>query len=152
MREIPRKNYIYLALMTVGVVCLVLVLVNMYKVHNKQVFDSGIKEVLSEIKYDNLDDYITDNPNAILYINDSNKNSKKIEKDIKNLITERNAREHIVYLEKTEEVIKKYDLNKNIPIFIAYKDGSVSEILSKSEYDIDTIESFLIRNGAIEND
>jgi PHD/YefM family antitoxin component YafN of YafNO toxin-antitoxin module len=152
MREVPKKNYLYLGLMTVGVVVIVLVLVNMYRVHNKQVYDSRVKDVISEIKYDNLDDYIIDNPNTVIYVNDSDKNSKKIEREIRELITEKNARDYIVYLEKTDEVVKKYDLNKNVPIFIAYKDGKVAEILSKSEYDIATIESFLIRNGAIEND
>ena len=152
MREIPRKNYLYLALMTVGVVVIVFVLINMYKVHNKQVYDSRVKDVISEIKLDSLDDYIIDNPNVVIYINDSDKNHKKLEKEIRELITENNARDYIVYLERTDDVVKKYDLDNNIPIFIAYKDGKVAEILSKPSYDIETIESFLIRNGAIEND
>ena len=152
MREIPRKNYLYLALMTVGVVVIVFVLINMYKVHNKQVYDSRVKDVISEIKLDSLDDYIIDNPNVVIYINDSDKNHKKLEKEIRELITEKNARDYIVYLERTDDVVKKYDLDNNIPIFIAYKDGKVAEILSKPSYDIETIESFLIRNGAIEND
>ena len=152
MREIPKKNYIYLALMTVGVVAVVFILINMYKVHNKQVYDSRVKDIISEIKLDNLDDYITDNPSVVIYINDSNKNHKKLEKEIRNLITEKNARDYIVYLERTKEVVKKYDLDNNNPVFVAYKDGKVVEVLSKSSYDIETIESFLIRNGAIEND
>ena len=79
-------------------------------------------------------------------------NSKKLEKEIKNLIARHNIQQYFVYIENNKDITKKYKLKDNNPVFIAYKDGKVLETFSQDKYTIKEIESFLVRNGVIEND
>lgn len=153
MREIPRKNYIYLGLLTIIVILICFLLMNAYNKNSNKIYESVVKEVVSEIKYDDLENYLQENPDVVIYIYDNTKKVNSVlEKDIKELLTKYHVQQYFVYMEKSELLARDYDLNSNNPIFIAYKDGKVSEILSKKEYKIKDIRNFLIRNEVIEND
>ena len=152
MREVPKQNYIIVCLMAFAVIVLGFILRNIYMHNHKETYTPMILDTVSVIKYDDLDNYLQENPDAILYINNSNKKVKKsFEKGVKKLIEEKNIAQYIVYIERTPEVVKKYDLKNNNPIFIAYQNGAITEILSKDEYTVGDVESFLIRNKVIEN-
>ena len=73
-------------------------------------------------------------------------------KDTKKIILDNSIQQYVVYVEKTDEIIKKYDLNDNSPIFIAYQNGVLTEIFSKDGYSAKEIESFFVRNKVIEDD
>lgn len=153
MREVPAKNYVIVAIMAFAVIILGLVLRNIYKNNINEVYTPVIIDVVKVIQYEDLENYLQENPDVVLYINDSTKKPKnELEKNIKKLITEKGIGEYIVYIERTDDIVKKYDLKSNNPIFIAYQNGVITEILSKDEYKIGEIESFLIRNKVIEND
>ncbi len=152
MREIPKKNYVILGAMTVFVVALVFGLMNLYNSNKKEDYNPIVKEVINEIKYDDLESYIIDNPNALLYINDSEYKNKKVEKLFKDIIVDYNLQQSVVYIEKTEQVKKEYDLKNETPVFVLYKDGKVKEVLSQKTYSKDDILNFLKRNEIIEND
>lgn len=153
MREIPKKNYVYLLLITIGVVSICVLLMWLYNNRSEKTYDSVVRDVVSEIKYDDLENYLQENRDVVIYIYDNTKKvSSALEKDIKEIITEYNVQQYFVFIEKNDELIKEYELNSNNPIFIAYTDGEVSEILSKKEYKISDIKNFLIRNEVIEND
>lgn len=154
MRQVPVKNYIFLGLLAVGVVAVCFIFSFLYKKKDSGIYVSIIKDVASgEIKYDDLDNYLQENPNVVLYIYDSEKkNSRDVEKNFKKLILDNDIAQYIVYVEKTEDIKKKYDLGKTSPIFIAYQEGVLKEILSKKNASYDEIESFLVRNKVIEND
>ena len=152
MREIPKKNYFILGAMTVFVVALVFGLMSLYNSNNKNEYKPVVKDVINEIKYDDLENYVLENPNALLYINDSEYKNKKVEKMFKDIIVDNNLQQSVVYIEKTEQVKKEYDLKSETPIFVLYKDGKVKEILAQKSYSKDTIIDFLRRNEIIEND
>ena len=153
MREIPVKNYFVLVSIAVAVVVISLALRSLYIEKNGNVqYTSVVKEVVTEIKYDDLDYYLQENPTCVLYINDSSKKNKNIQKETKKIILENSVQQYFVYIEKTDDLVKEFDLNSNSPIFIAYQNGVRTEILSKENYSDREIESFLIRNKVIEND
>ena len=153
MREIPVKNYIILVSIAIAILIVSLVLRGIYINKNgEEKYTSAIKEVVTEIKYDDLDNYLQESPTCVLYINDSSKKNKKIDKETKKIILDNSVQQYVVYIEKTSDVQKKYDLDNNSPIFIAYQNGVLTEILSKDNYSTKEIESFLIRNKVIEND
>lgn len=152
MREIPKKNYLFVLIMAVVVVIITFVLMNLYNANKKEVYSSYVKEIVHEIMLDDLDNYLQEHPDAILYINTNDEANKKLEKEIKNLIARHNIQQYFVYIENNKDITKKYKLKDNNPVFIAYKDGKVLETFSQDKYTIKEIESFLVRNGVIEND
>ena len=153
MREIPVKNYFVLVSIAVAVVVISLVLRSVYiqKNGNKQ-YTSVVKEVVTEIKYDDLDNYLQESPTCVLFINDSSKKNKKVQRDTKKIIVDNSIQQYVVYIEKTDNIIKKYDLNADSPIYVAYQNGVLTEILSKDSYSSKDIESFFVRNKVIDND
>lgn len=152
MCEIPKKNYLFVLIMAVVVVIITFVLMNLYNANKKEVYSSYVKEIAHEIMLDDLDNYLQEHPDAILYINTNDEANKKLEKEIKNLIARHNIQQYFVYIENNKDITKKYKLKDNNPIFIAYKDGKALETFSQDKYTIKEIESFLVRNGVIEND
>lgn len=153
MREIPSKNYIILSLMTIGVIIVCLIFNKVYKFSNNKNYSSIMRDFISEIQYEDLDNYLLENLDVVLYINDnSTKNDQNLEKELKKIITNNGISQYVVYIEKSEDIIKKYDLDSNSPIFIAYQNGIVTEILSKPYYTSEEIQKFLVRNKVIDND
>lgn len=152
MRDVPKKNYIVLTLIALGVIVLCFVFMNMYNKNNKDIYESVVKDIINEIKYEDLDNYLQENPEVVLYINDSSKKNSNIEENLKDLIVENNIQQYVVYIEKDNSIVEKLNLNSNSPIFIAYKDGKMVEILSQKKYTNDEIKNFFLRNGVIESD
>lgn len=143
MREIPKKNYIIMIFITLSVVIVTIALGNAY--NNREKKTSDIYSFLSEIKVNDLDTYLLENPNAIIYISDKyDLNNEKIEETIKKDITELNVKDYFVYLDTndiTESFLKnfneKYDGNidiDKIPMIVIISDGKVVNCY----YDIDT--------------
>ena len=123
MREIPKKNYLFVLIMAVVVVIITFVLMNLYNANKKEAYSSYVKEIVHEIMLDDLDNYLQEHPDAILYINTNDETNKKLEKEIKNLIARHNIQQYFVYIENNKDITKKYKLKDNNPVFIAYKDG-----------------------------
>lgn len=152
MREIPKKNYLILIVLFIAVVIMTFVAINFYNNNNKVVNDSKMKDILNIIKYDEIDTYISEYPNVIIYVNDSSIDNSELEDKLKDIINNNNISQSFIYLERNEDVVKKYELSDNNPVFIAYKSGKVSEIYSREEYKIEEIEGFLVRNEVLDND
>jgi hypothetical protein len=153
MREIPVKNYFVLVSIAVAVIVISFVLRGIYIKKNGNIqYASVVKEVVTEIKYDDLDNYLQENPTCVLYINNSKKKNKSIQKDTKKIILDNSIQQYVVYVERTDDIAKKYDLNSNSPIFVAYQNGVLTEIFSKDSYTAKEIESFFVRNKVIEDD
>ncbi len=152
MRDIPKKNYIVLMLIAFGVIVLCFVFMNMYNKNNKDIYVPIVKDIIHEIKYEDLDNYLQENPDVVLYINDSSKKNDDLEKYLKKIIVENNIQQYVVYIEKDKNITEKWNLNSNSPIFISYKDGKTTEILSQKKYTDEEVGNFFLRNGVIESD
>ncbi len=153
MSDVPAKNYIILAVLAIGVVAICLIFNNVYKNSNSKVYESVVKDVVNKIKREDLENYLQENPDVVIYIYDeTEKKGREADKIFKNLIVDNGIQQYVVYIDKDEDVIKKYDLSSNSPIFIAYQGGAITEILNKNSYTSDEIHSFLVRNKVIESD
>lgn len=144
MREVPKKNYIVLLVMILLVITVTLLLVNAYNNRDKKT--STIYNFLPEIKTNELDSYLFENPSIIIYISDKyNLDNEEIEIKMQNKITELNVYNYFVYLdinnidsEFLENFNKKYDASINItkiPMLIVINDGKVIN----SYYNIDEL-------------
>lgn len=150
MREIPKKNYLILFIIAIVVVIATGILMNIYNANHEVVYESKIKTIVTEIKYEDLSNYLIENPNVVVYVNNSHKDNNKLESDIYKLIADKNIQQYMIYMERNKDIVDKYKLPKNNPLFIAFKDGKKVEIFSEKEYTIEGIESFLVRNEVIE--
>ncbi len=94
--------------------------------------DSYIDSYLTQIKYSSINDFVVENPNAIIYVSNSNsKVSSNFEKMFAKVITKYNLENNIYY-------INIYNANlvdqfyQNAPEIVIYKDSSVSEVIDAS--------------------
>ncbi len=149
MREIPKKNYIFLALLILATVLLTLILSNIYLNKEKKV--SNIYNNINEIKPNDFDEYFMEYSDLIVYISDkydlSNETfEEKFEKKLENL----NLKNIAVFMDKNE-MDKKFlsklndeynidiDIN-NTPLIIVVVDKEFVKSVSVSDStDVDTV-------------
>ena len=72
-KVLEKKNYIFMALITVAVVVLTFYISSWYKIIKKyRENNSVVEEVVTKIDASSLSSYLLDNPNALIYIASSN--------------------------------------------------------------------------------
>lgn len=134
MREVPRKNYIIMILIVLSVVIITIALGNAYNNREKKMSDFYM--FLPEIKVNDLDTYLLENPNVVIYISDKyNLENEIIEEKMEKEITELNVKNYFVYLDTndiTDSFLKKFNkkYNGNIditktPIIVIINEGKV---------------------------
>ncbi len=147
MREIPKKNYFIMLAIILSIIATTILLANIY--NNKLKTTSVMYNYLSEIKIKDIDTYILEKPNTIIYISDKNNISNdKIEKKLKDNIIKHSLKDYFVFLNLNGENInyidklnKKYNGNikKQIPSLIVFEEGKIVNIYYNLE-NIDLLE------------
>jgi len=131
-----KKNYIYLIILILCTIFLTLFLSSLYRKETVQV--SYAYENLNKITSTEFEEYLLENPDAIIYIGDkTNIKNNKIEKKIINKIIKLNLLEKAIYIEREdivnsfEKILKeKYNYTyeeKNFPIMLLIVDGELSQ-------------------------
>lgn len=166
-RVVPIKNYYILAIIAIVTIGFVFYLVDWYQ--NSQENKPGVSVLsgtVSEVKSDELSNYLLDNPNIVIYLASSkDENNKGFEKKLKKYLLDEEISNEFVYLDINEikdkafynEFVNNYydeDLkNKNIsldyfPNMVLVKDGKVKDVLIKydSSIKINEVEEFLQRH------
>ena len=156
-KEIPFKNYIILAVILIFTILLVVYLFNWQSIYQKNKLQEPILDkYLMVINYNELDDYLVENKEAIVYV--SVLNDEKIrmfENKFKNLIIKNDLNNKILYLNLTNESVeinKKYLSNlSEVPTLIIFDEGKVVENYSikDNNYDIKAFERFLEKEEII---
>lgn len=133
MRKVPLKNYIIMSIILIAIVITTIFLANIY--NNRFTKTSIMYNYLSEIKKKDIDTYLLEKPNIILYVSDKyDISNEKIEEKIKNNIIKYNAKEYFVYLDLNDNnkdfidtLNKKYNghINKQIPLIIIIEEGKI---------------------------
>lgn len=168
-RDIPRKNYLIVALMAIIVVILVLYLAKLYMNSNSDQKHSLMSNYLSNVTVQELDNYLLENPNIIIYWADNEDlSNSRFEKGLKKYLIEHDLQRYFVFvnthgltIEEIKKIADKYldaELkNKNIdletmPNFLFVEDGKIVDILYKYKQDmvINDIKEYLENSGAIE--
>lgn len=156
-KEISFKNYIILAVILIFTILLVVYLFNWQSIYQKNKLQEPILDkYLMVINYNELDDYLVENKEAIVYV--SVLNDEKIrmfENKFKNLIIKNDLNNKILYLNLTNESVeinKKYLSNlSGVPTLIIFDEGKVVESYSikDNNYDIKAFERFLEKEEII---
>ncbi len=141
-RKIPMKNYLLFALLAIVSVILVFYLGKWYQTtSNFQTEKSSILSVISEIRLEEMDNYLMENPNGLLFISAGNDEEiKDYENMLKEIIMEYDLRDEILYLDQNSindhrAFVQKYfsdgmqSINFETPNLILFQDGKVIDVL-----------------------
>ena len=160
LREIPTKNYIYLFLVLLGSTLLLIYVYKWYKTYNETKLNISImSDYLTVINYNELDNYIIENKDAIIYVSVlGNEEINRFERKFKNIITENNLKNDILYLDLTNEnqdkVARELQIESSLPYLVIYTNGQITDTysISKTNYSSKKALNYLNRIGVTEND
>ena len=69
LREVPKKNYLYLFLILLGSIIFLIYLYTWYETYNENKLNTTIMDkYLTVINYNELDNYIIENKDAVIYV------------------------------------------------------------------------------------
>ena len=167
-REIPIKNYIIL-----GVVLFITMLILYYfycwvDVYKESKINIPIMDkYMSVINYNELDNYIVENPDTIIYVSVlEDEKIRGFEKEFKNKYKNKEIENELLYMNITDdikdmdirdEMVSKYSINSldmtDVPSLLVFNNGELSSIYSvrDNDYDIDRFVLY-INNIVLERD
>ena len=167
-REIPIKNYIIL-----GVVLFITMLILYYfycwvDVYKESKINIPIMDkYMSVINYNELDNYIVENPDTIIYVSVlEDEKIRGFEKEFKNKYKNKEIETELLYMNITDdindmdirdEMVSKYSINSldmtDVPSMLVFNNGELSSIYSvrDNDYDIDRFVLYL-NNIVLERD
>lgn len=162
-KEIPLKNYILLS-----IVLILTIVVVIYFFLWKNTYEKGklqtpiLDDYLLVINYNELNNYLVENKDAIIYVSKLNDESIRLfENKFKNIINKNNLNNKILYLDLTEElkennivkeINKKYGKEMTeVPTIVIIKDGKISSFynIKENKYNIKLLEKYLEKEDVI---
>ncbi|MBE6159714.1 MAG: hypothetical protein E7157_01550 [Lactobacillales bacterium] len=159
-KKIPKKNYIIVILISVFTILLTFFLMNKYN-SNKTIENITF---VSEIKENELNNYVTERQEVIIYMSSStNENIKDLESDLEKYTKKKNLKDEYVYLDLSKVNSNFYNefyinyLNESYsgkfkieePTIVIIRNGKVESYLNKIN-NINQIKLFFEKNGVLE--
>lgn len=138
-KKISIKNYLLLLVIYILTILLSIFLSRKYS-ENLNV--AGSKTVmynfLSQINASEIDNYILENPNAIIYVASTTDESlNNFEEEFKMFLTKNDLVNYIVQVDDTEIKNSRLLMNiKNYPNIIKFNDGKIFDVLYETKKDI----------------
>lgn len=134
----PKKNYIILIVLVVSTVFVTLFISDVYLQKSKK--ESICYQYLNRIMLTELDEYIIENPNSIIYISDKyDLSNEHFEKEFKDNIEQLNLKNNVVFIDKSDltssvrkELKNKYNVDipdVNNSIVLMFIDSKVTNIV-----------------------
>ena len=159
-KKIPVKNYIYLSIIVIASIFIIFYLYRWYDTYRESKLNISImNNYLSVINYNELDDYIIENKNAIIYVSKlGDEKINKFEKSFKNMVVENYLRNSMLYLDVTTDnfdvVKEKLQINTSLPCIVVYTNGKITDVYSitNNNYDMKKLNKYLNRIGATDID
>ena len=159
-KKIPVKNYIYLSIIVIASIFIIFYLYRWYDTYRESKLNISIMiNYLSVINYNELDDYIIENKNAIIYVSKlGDEKINKFEKSFKNMVVENDLRNSMLYLDVTNDNIdivkEKLQINTSLPCIVVYTNGKITDVYSitNNNYDMKKLNKYLNRIGATDID
>lgn len=164
-KEIPLKNYIILSIVLILTIIVVIYLFMWQSTYEKNKLQVPILDkYLMVINANELDNYLIENKNAIIYTSKLNNEEVRLfENKFKNIIEKDNLNSSILYMDLTEELNDKNKINElnkkygteitNVPSILIFNDSKIidSYNIEEGNYNIKALEKFL-KKEAIIND
>lgn len=139
MKKIPKKNYIIVAIITVLTLLIAGYLSNYYIKHQEYKNEtSGIMSFLSEVKEEELDNYITESRDVMIYLSNSDIDNSDVQNKIKKVINKNDYTKDIVYLN-----VKNLDEN----FYISFAEKYFTENLENTNIIADSL--LIIKDGKV---
>ena len=162
-KEIPLKNYILLSIVLILTIVVVIYFFLWKNTYEKNKLQTPIlDDYLLVINYNELNNYLVDNKDAIIYVSKLNDESIRLfENKFKNIINKNNLNNKILYLDLTEElkennivkeINKKYGKEMTeVPTIVIIKDGKISSSynIKENKYNIKLLEKYLEKEDVI---
>lgn len=162
-REIPLKNYIILGLVILLTLGLVYYFYLWYITYEESKLNETIMDrYLEVINYNELNDYIVENRNAMIYTSVlEDNNIRKFEIKFKNIVVKNALKDKILYMDMTDifkdkikytELRNSYQINNynitNVPCILVFKDAKLVDIYSikDNDYNTDDVLNYIIDN------
>ena len=163
-REVPIKNYIKLGIILLISILALFYLYLWYRTYEENRLNTPIMDnYLSIINYNELDDYLTENKNATIYLSKLNDNDiRSFEKKFKLIIQDNALKNKILYLDLTNEldqnneitITNNYSINENnLPMIVIIENSQVKKTynIKENNYDENKLETFLDQNNLLTN-
>ena len=168
LRKIPKKNYVILGVVILFTMFLLYYFYMWVDVYKESKINIPIMDkYMSVINYNELDNYIVENPNTIVYVSVlENEEIREFEKKFKNKYKNKEIDNEVLYMNVTsefkdsdikKEIKSKYSLGNvdvtDVPCILVFYDGVVSSIYSveDNDYDINKLMVY-INNIELESD
>ena len=162
-KEIPLKNYILLSIVLILTIVVVIYFFLWKNTYEKSKLQTPIlDDYLLVINYNELNNYLVENKDAIIYVSKLNDESIRLfENKSKNIINKNNLNNKILYLDLTEElkennivkeINKKYGKEMTeVPTIVIIKDGKISSSynIKENKYNIKLLEKYLEKEDVI---
>lgn len=162
-REIPLKNYIILGLVILLTLGLVYYFYLWYITYEESKLNETIMDrYLEVINYNELNDYIVENRNAMIYTSVlEDNNIRKFEIKFKNIVVKNALKDKILYMDMTDifkdkikytELRNSYQINNynitNVPCILVFKNAKLVDIYSikDNDYNTDNVLNYIIDN------
>lgn len=163
-REVPVKNYIKLGIILLISILALFYLYLWYRTYEENRLNTPIMDnYLSIINYNELNDYLTENKNATIYLSKLNDNDiRSFEKEFKLIIQDNALKNKILYLDLTNEldqnneitITNNYSINENnLPMIVIIENSQVKKTynIKENNYDENKLETFLDQNNLLTN-
>lgn len=141
MRQIPKKNYIILIVIFIVTILLSLYISSWYNMTNELKKESIFTKHSLELKLEELDSYLIENPSSIIYISKSN--DTKLEKNIYGHLLENNLLNNFIYINiedynelETVKILKNISnikIYNNYPNIYKTKESKINSSLLKKD-------------------
>lgn len=157
-KNIPFRNYVILSIVLILSIAIVIYFYMWYgEIESSRVNTPIIDNYLSVINYNELDDYLIENKDVIIYVSVLDDETRKFEKKFKNIVNEYLLNGNMLYLNLTEESKKslnsfKDDYNiTSLPCIITFRNGHLIDVYNivDNDYDLDLLVSYFRIEGII---
>lgn len=159
-RVIPKKNYVYLFLIILFSLMVIYYLYLWHKSYKESLLNTEIlSDYLDVINYNELDDYIVENKDAVIYVSVlGDETINYFEMDFRNTIRDHDLRSVLLYMNVNDYdkgiIDEKFGTNSDYPYLVVYTGGKVTDVYSikKNDFNSKKIVKYLNRIGVMEND
>lgn len=144
MRKIPVKNYVIAVIIMIITILATLIAASIY-LDSVDINSKEYLNTLSEIKFDEIDNYIIEAHDVIIYITDSESSNKVVDREFERIINKYNLNQDVVYLnlngldESLYNVFAlKYNINGTINsnTLLIFKDGTLTKTINLNERNV----------------
>ena len=157
-KQIPFKNYIILMVILILSIITIIYFYMWYgEIKENRIGTPIMNEYLNVINYNELDNYLIENKDVIIYVSVLNDDTRKFEKKFKNIINSYSLNNSMLYLNLTDEsnknvnvFMEKYDI-LSLPCIIIFRNGKVYRIyeIANKKYDVELLISYFRIEGII---